>query len=304
MGGRLRLVAALAVLFAIWFPALASADGAKERQFTDLVHRERAAAGVPAYAEKVDLADVARGQAERMAREQRLYHNPRLGDEVQNWDAVGENVGRGPSVEEIHRAFMDSPTHRSEILSTDFTEVGVGVAIAADGEIWVAQVFRKPTASSPPPQPAPTTTARPAPAPAPAPAPRPAPAPAPTTTAAPRPPVAQVAAAAQTVPPPPSTTTTTAPTAPQAAPAPELLAASAPPSSADPLRSVSAIRAATPGDDGLDPDVTTAVRIAATLLVLVVAAQTRYVAGQVGGVGLRPASSPRTRLAATAATLP
>ena len=50
MGGRLRLVAVLAVLFAIWLPTIASADAGKERQFTDLVHRERASAGVAAYA--------------------------------------------------------------------------------------------------------------------------------------------------------------------------------------------------------------------------------------------------------------
>lgn len=267
MGVRLRLVAALAVLVAIWLPTLAFADAGMERQFTDLVHRERAAAGVPAYAEREDLADVARGQAERMASEQRLYHNPRLGDEVQNWDAVGENVGRGPSVEAIHQAFMDSPTHRSEILSTDFTEVGVGVAVAADGEIWVAQVFRRPSAPpAPAPQPAPTTTVAPAP---------------PTTIAAP---------AAEPVPAPTTTTsstttsTTVAPLPPPAPPvAPEVLAATATQpapaaSSAAAPASVRQIRATT--GSGLDDGrlVSIPVRVAATMLVLVVAAQTTYVA--------------------------
>lgn len=267
MGVRLRLVAALAVLVAIWLPTLAFADAGMERQFTDLVHRERAAAGVPAYAEREDLADVARGQAERMASEQRLYHNPRLGDEVQNWDAVGENVGRGPSVEAIHQAFMDSPTHRSEILSTDFTEVGVGVAVAADGEIWVAQVFRRPSAPpAPAPQPAPTTTVAPAP---------------PTTIAAP---------AAEPVPAPTTTTsstttsTTVAPLPPPAPPvAPEVLAATATQpapaaSSAAAPASARQIRATT--GSGLDDGrlVSIPVRVAATMLVLVVAAQTTYVA--------------------------
>lgn len=292
MGGRLRLVAVLAVLFAIWLPTIASADAGKERQFTDLVHRERASAGVPTYAEKGDLADVARGQAERMARERRLYHNPRLGDEVQNWDAVGENVGRGPSVEAIHQAFMDSPTHRSEILSTDFTEVGVGVAVAPDGEIWVAQVFRRPAA-------------QPAPAPAPQPKPAPAPQRAPTTTAPPASTPTTPTTSSTTTAPSTTTTTVVAPSPPPPPPvAPEVLAATepSPPTSAPETRSVSLSRAASAVDH--EPDVDIAIRVAATLLVLVVAAQTRYVVGQVGGVSLRAASSPRRRLAASAATLP
>jgi hypothetical protein len=39
---------------------------------------------------------------------------------------------------------MESATHREEILSGMFTEVGVGVAPGVHGEWWVAQVFRRP----------------------------------------------------------------------------------------------------------------------------------------------------------------
>jgi len=294
MAGRLRLVGVVAALLAIWAPALVRADAGMERQFTDLVHRERAAAGVPAYAEKRDLADVARGHAQRMARERRLYHNPNLGSEVQGWDALGENVGRGPSVDEIHRAFMASSSHRAEILSTTFTEVGVGVAVADDGEVWVSQVFRKPEATKP--APAPTTTAPPPSSPPPA---------APTTT----PP---------TTAPPPSTSTTVAPPPPPGpAPAatPQVLAAiatppaapeaaaPAPPAPATPTNTnaaasaaeqdgVQLIRAASTGAAGVgrlhERVVTMPVAIAATMLVLVVAAQTTYVAsGQLSSAEAR-----------------
>jgi hypothetical protein len=119
-----------------------------ESAFVARVAEERSAAGVPGYAVAPDLVEVARGQAARMASEHRLYHNPSLGSEVSGWVAVGENVGVGATVDDIHRAFMESATHRHAILSTEFTEVGVGVEVDGDGALWVAQVFRRPEASS------------------------------------------------------------------------------------------------------------------------------------------------------------
>jgi hypothetical protein len=117
------------------------------------------------------------------------YHNPDLASEVSGWSMVGENVGVGDAVEPIHSAFMASSQHRSAILSTDFTQIGVGVVQGADGRLWVVQVFRRPAASAAP-APAPAAPAAPAPPPAPVPGPAPAPAPpssvpAPSTTAAP-----------------------------------------------------------------------------------------------------------------------
>ena len=288
-------VLVLAALGVIWLPVGATASPEFEAEFVRLAGRERSAAGLPAYAERADLADVARRWARRMAAEGRLYHNPRLGDEVDNWQAVGENVGRGPSVDDIHRAFMDSADHRREILSTDFTEVGVGVAIAADGEIWVAEVFRQPMAAAAKPAPAPAAAPAPAPAAvAPRPAPRAARAVAPRPEAAPATPAAPAAAPAPPVESPPTTIipfdTSTVEGAFDARPV--VRGRSASERGGAPFASV-----------GLDRSVSVPVRIAATLLVLVVAGQLAFVMQASGAaLGLRR-RSPR-RLAATAATLP
>ena len=53
--------------------------------------------------------------------------------------AVGENVGEGPTVTDIHNAFMNSPEHKANILDHDFTQVGVGVSVDKNGIIWVTE---------------------------------------------------------------------------------------------------------------------------------------------------------------------
>ena len=318
---RAQIVVLLVALAVIWAPVMATANPGHERDFTDRIHAERATAGVPAYSEQADLAAVARRHAERMAAEGRLYHNPNLANEVEGWEAVGENVGRGPSVDEIHRAFMASPSHRAGILSTTFTQVGVGVAIAADGEIWVAQVFRKPAA---------------------APAPAPAPAPTTTTTAPPPPPPAtsppaegnvDAASARREQQPERADRARTEPralAAPVTAPAPPVTEAPAPAAPA-PVSTVAAaevdlvaLEAAfeteavttaspTPAVLSFGPSRQArelnrqnelAVQVAASLLVLVVAAQTRYVVGQAGGMRVLVRSPLRPGRVATATTLP
>jgi len=166
-----------------------------EVSFADHVGQERVARGIGALAAASDLQVVARRHAQRMAERGEPYHNPDLGSEVEGWSIVAENVGVGPNVDDIHQAFMESPTHRDIILSGDLTELGVGVVSSADGRLWVVEVFRRPEAKA---------AAAPQPA---APLPRttvtvPAATQPPVTTTAPPPPVTT------TAPPPPPTVAT------------------------------------------------------------------------------------------------
>src|ERR687897_472425 len=82
------------------------------------------------------IMTIAREQARRMADQGTLYHNPRLTTQVTSWRLVGENVGTGPDPLTVHRAFMRSPSHRANVLSREFTRIGVG-AVARDGQVWV-----------------------------------------------------------------------------------------------------------------------------------------------------------------------
>lgn len=174
------LVALLATLLPS--PAVAATDTGSEAASLAEIDAERSARGLPALRRSAELQAVARRHAVRMADDGSLHHNPELGSEVSGWRQVGENVGRGPSADAVHRAFMDSASHRDNILSASFVEVGVGVERRGD-VIWVTQVFRLPAeepAPAPAAQPAPAPTAEPEPA-RPAPRPTAAPAPAPTS---------------------------------------------------------------------------------------------------------------------------
>lgn len=171
----LRLLLPL-LLAATTFPlsaasAGAAVDASAESQFVQLINSARASAGLPALASNGELRSVARSHSARMAAANDLYHNPNLSGEVSNWLSVGENVGRGPTVNSLHTAFMNSEGHRKNILYQKFTEVGVGVEVV-DGRIWVTQVFRKPEGASAP-EPAPKTESEPQQAPQPAPDPEP-----------------------------------------------------------------------------------------------------------------------------------
>ena len=58
------------------------------------------------------------------------------------WKLLGENVAKAKSDKAAHRALYASPSHRSNMLESRFTKVGIAVAVdAKTGELWVAQMF-------------------------------------------------------------------------------------------------------------------------------------------------------------------
>ena len=144
-----RSLLSLASLFAVTLalllgPATAASAAGEEGDFVARTNASRTAAGLAPLRIVGELATIARAQSERMGRENRLYHNPLLTTQVPNWQSVGENVGYGGSVTSIYDALYASPGHRANMLSTTFTEVGIGTWLAPTGRLWVTQVFRKP----------------------------------------------------------------------------------------------------------------------------------------------------------------
>lgn len=125
-------------------PANAIIDSNAEAEFVQLINQERAARGLKKLSVVSELTKVARSHSQDMAAQSHLHHNPDLGDDVSNWQRLAENVGRGPSVSSLHKAFMDSTGHRANILDGKVTEIGLGVDVR-DGTIWVTEVFRLPT---------------------------------------------------------------------------------------------------------------------------------------------------------------
>ena len=150
----------------------ANANSSSEAQFVALTNQLRASKGLPALQVHSMLVGKARNWAQVQANAGNIFHS-RLSDGISgNWYRLGENVGRGGSVQSIFNALVKSPGHYANLVDPGFTYIGLGV-VDVNGGLYMAQEFMQMrSAPAPAPRPAPA----PAPRPAPAPAPRPAPA--------------------------------------------------------------------------------------------------------------------------------
>jgi len=155
---RLAAVAALAAL-ALCAPATAHADdcaGADVVPAADnvavvgqatlcLLNQQRAANGIGPLVENAALSTASAGYSQRMVAQgffghespdggtlvQRLTDAGYLGDD-DAW-VVGENIGWGQAslatARSMVTAWMNSPGHRENLLSADYTQVGLGLAL-------------------------------------------------------------------------------------------------------------------------------------------------------------------------------
>ena len=97
------------------------------------------------------LMEAARKHAENMAAQDKIEHvldEKDPADRVKaagyKYRAVGENIAwnaKGPK--QVVAGWMDSEPHRENILSADYTEIGVAVAKNDKGEPYWCQVFGK-----------------------------------------------------------------------------------------------------------------------------------------------------------------
>ena len=90
-------------------------------------NRDRAAAGLAGLCENGQLAGFAEGWAEHMAATGELVHQD-IGSTINgtSFFTMGENILVGPagySPDQMETAWMNSPTHRANILSGAFTKV-------------------------------------------------------------------------------------------------------------------------------------------------------------------------------------
>jgi hypothetical protein len=137
------LIAALAIMTTTigLSPAVGAVDpGNAEAQFIDLINAERTSRGLNPLSVDPELTAGARMQAAAIRDAGRLFHNPDLGSVTSGWSWIGENVGYGYDVANLHNAFMNSTGHRGNILKSGATHIGLGVVV--DGStVWVAEVF-------------------------------------------------------------------------------------------------------------------------------------------------------------------
>ncbi|MBZ4664406.1 MAG: spore coat assembly protein SafA/uncharacterized protein YkwD family [Caloramator sp.] len=124
-----------------------------ESEVVRLVNIERAKAGLPALKENWQLSRVARYKSQDMINKNYFSHySPTYGspfDMIESFgikfSAAGENIAMGQRTpQEVMNAWMNSPGHRSNILSPSYTEIGVGFAKDKSGRCYWTQMFIKP----------------------------------------------------------------------------------------------------------------------------------------------------------------
>ena len=151
-------------------PASPDTLSAEEQEFIGKVNAERTGRGLNALTVDPLLVHTARAHSHEMcARDYFDHHSPTPGlttpmdrylqglhDEGGSTPEsllIGENIYYCSVFNDIynvdygHRALMDSPGHRANILEKRFTKIGLGVYRNARGEFWVTEMFSRDTDS-------------------------------------------------------------------------------------------------------------------------------------------------------------
>ncbi|OHA91353.1 MAG: hypothetical protein A2758_02750 [Candidatus Zambryskibacteria bacterium RIFCSPHIGHO2_01_FULL_49_18] len=128
---------------------------------TTLTNAERLSNNLPELRENMVLAEAARLKAEDMATKGYFAHTSPEGKTPWYWLAqagysyiyAGENLAVNfIDSEDVTKAWMNSPTHRANIIHGAYTEVGTGIAVGmykGNETVFVAQVYGRPVASLP-----------------------------------------------------------------------------------------------------------------------------------------------------------
>ncbi|MBP2628329.1 MAG: SCP-like extracellular [Firmicutes bacterium] len=124
----------------------ASAD---EKRAFDLLNADRAQNGLKPLKFNSQLTALGEKYAQDMINRNFFSHyNPegqspfdRMKQAGISYSYAGENLAINSNVDTAEKAFMNSPGHRANILSPNYTEVGLGVRYDAKGSAYVVQEF-------------------------------------------------------------------------------------------------------------------------------------------------------------------
>jgi uncharacterized YkwD family protein len=125
-----------------------------EKEVARLVNVERSKAGLMKLTLNAQISKVARIKCQDMINKKYFSHiSPTYGSPFKmmesygiRFSAAGENIAYGQKTPaEVMRGWMNSPGHRSNILSRTYTNIGVGCAKSKTGVNYWTQMFTKPT---------------------------------------------------------------------------------------------------------------------------------------------------------------
>jgi uncharacterized protein YkwD len=129
---------------------------AMELTLFNLMNAERAKEGLPAYVLDPGLTKIARTRTQQLVDQNYFAHTDPYGYSMYvellahfgytSYAWAGENLAMNnwpaeTAGDEAIRGLMASPTHRANIMTTDFTRVGVGEVTVPDGRHFYAMIF-------------------------------------------------------------------------------------------------------------------------------------------------------------------
>jgi len=154
---KIILGIAIALLLIFSFPLNSFASGISKDGVVTLVNKERVGRGLNSLTANSKLEKAAQWKAEDMIEKDywEHFHNGKspwewMKEAGYSYIDAGENLAIDFSeLESMHTAWMNSPTHRDNIMNSKYKEIGIGVA-SGDFEghqtIVVVQMFGNPTA--------------------------------------------------------------------------------------------------------------------------------------------------------------
>ncbi|KKR81485.1 MAG: Membrane protein [Candidatus Daviesbacteria bacterium GW2011_GWA1_41_61] len=124
-------------------------DSQAEMAMVALVNSERVKVGLKVLIFDTSLREVGRSHSADMLTKGYFSHYSPEGEDVSDrasqrgidYSVIGENLAYAPSLQLAHQGLMNSPGHRANILSADYSKIGIGVANASDFGYMFTQVF-------------------------------------------------------------------------------------------------------------------------------------------------------------------
>lgn len=118
------------------------------QQMLNLVNSERNKNGRSALALDPELCRIALAKSQDMVAKKYFSHTSPTYGSISNmlktfgysFTSAGENIAQHSTVEKSHAAFMSSPGHRQNILSSSWKKVGIGI-VQNNGYVTVTQIF-------------------------------------------------------------------------------------------------------------------------------------------------------------------
>jgi len=122
---------------------------AEEQEMLNLVNQARSQNNVAPLQVDMELTNCARIKAQDMIDNNYFSHNsPKYGSPFDmmksfgiNYVKAGENIAGNQTVQKAHEALMNSPGHRKNILSPDYTHIGIGIRKGGQYGYMFTQMF-------------------------------------------------------------------------------------------------------------------------------------------------------------------